>query len=46
MAQIRLVAGNKESVLVIHNGLHRGDQRMLALLDGVDEPFGGVDLFV
>jgi hypothetical protein len=29
---------------VLHDGIHRAEQRMLPLFDGVDEPLGRVDL--
>src|SRR5690606_18175727 len=43
-AQTGFITCYEEVVLMIHDGGHRTKQRMLALLDGIDEPFGRINL--
>ena len=42
--QFRLVAVLEIFLLVVQNGSHRTHKRIVALFDGRDEPFGGVNL--
>ncbi len=44
--QLCLVAFQEKVVLKVDNGTHSAQQRLLALLDSVDEPFGGVQLLL
>ena len=43
-AQLRLVAVDEILALIVQYGLHRMHQRVVALLDRRNEPFGRVDL--
>ena len=40
------ITGHEEFLLVAHNGFHGAEQGMLPLPDGIDEPFGGIDLLL
>ena len=44
--QIRFITRNKKCTLVIHNGFHGIQQGIVPLFNGINKPFGGINLLL